>query len=529
MSAVTEDAPGLAAILADLRATAQSERDKGTAFETLVQSFLTSDPLYAQQFEKILTYPEWAGIDRNSKKDLGIDLVGIGCEGGLTAIQCKFYAPDTPINKPEIDSFLAASGTKDFTSRLIVSTTDKWNANAEAMLDTAHPKVARIGLADLQDSRVEWALLHEIKKFQKLQLRAPKQLRPHQRDAIDDVLAGFATRARGKLIMACGTGKTFTSLKLVEETVKPGQRVLFLAPSISLVSQTLREWSSEHSAPMRFFAVCSDTSVGKRRATSDQFEDISAHDLVIPATTDAPSLAEATTKDAAVDHITVVFSTYQSIDVISKAQGLGLGEFDLIICDEAHRTTGANLGTDDEASFTKVHSNDHIKGKRRLYMTATPRIYGEDAKKKADDGAVTIASMDDESLFGPVFHQLDFGTAVDRELLSDYKVIILNISEDYANRALQSQLADDNYEINLDDAAKLVGCWNALAKRSDTGDFDADIVPMRRAVAFAASIKLSTNIADAFGEVSKELVGQASDGTRPVSYTHLTLPTTPYV
>lgn len=226
--------------------------------------------------------------------------------------------------------------------------------------------------------------------------------------------------------MACGTGKTFTSLRLAEEMVGAGGRVLFLLPSIQLLSQSLREWSQETTVGIRPFAVCSDVRVGRKPAADDG--DISVVDLTEPATTDPVKLQERAGA-AAADRMTVVFSTYQSIDVISGAQTLGLPEFDLIICDEAHRTTGVKLADGDESHFVKVHDQSFLTGRKRVYMTATPKVFDDRVKQKAADADAVLTSMDNEDLFGPVLHRLGFGEAVERDLLTDYKVLVLAIDE----------------------------------------------------------------------------------------------------
>ena len=204
--------------------------------------------------------------------------------------------------------------------------------------------------------------------------------------------------------------------------------------------------------------------------------------------------------------MTVVFSTYQSIDVVARAQRESREQFDLILCDEAHRTTGVTLpGGADESAFVKVHDNDYLPATKRLYMTATPRIYGEESKRKAADHSAVVASMDDETVYGPQFHRLGFGEAVERNLLTDYKVMILCVDNESVSGGLQSALADEDHELSLDDAAKIVGCWNGLAKRTADMDFGPDPVPMRRAVAFAQNIKASKAFAQTFPAVVEDL------------------------
>lgn len=276
--------------------------------------------------------------------------------------------------------------------------------------------------------------------------------------------------------------------------------MLFLAPSIALVSQTLREWMAQSQTRIRPMVVCSDTKASRKT------EDITTYDIPLP-TTDAARLAEQMKASGRRGkQMTVVFSTYQSIDVVARAQRESREQFDLILCDEAHRTTGVTLpGGADESAFVKVHDNDYLPAAKRLYMTATPRIYGEESKRKAADHSAVVASMDDETVYGPQFHRLGFGEAVERNLLTDYKVMILCVDNESVSGGLQSALADEDHELSLDDAAKIVGCWNGLAKRTADMDFGPDPVPMRRAVAFAQNIKASKAFAQTFPAVVEDL------------------------
>ena len=503
-------------VLDHLRASAISEADKGAKFERLVQSYLRVDPVFADQFSHVWLWGEWPG--NQGKHDTGIDLVAEDrTTGGLTAIQCKFFAPTTTVSKPMIDSFLAASGTNAFTDRIIVSTTEKWNSNAEQTLKDQAKPVRRIGLSDLEHSRVDWQLLDPTEITIDLALHERKRPRPHQVTAIDKVTAGFGESDRGRLIMACGTGKTFTSLRLAEQNVGAGGSVLFLVPSISLLSQTVREWVSEAEVPIRPLAVCSDAKSTKR---SSNDEDISAVDLALPATTNVDVLRQRLeTARHDTDAMTVVFSTYQSIDVVAQVQQ-GQPAFDLIVCDEAHRTTGVTLAGTDESAFVRVHDDGYLPGVKRLYMTATPRIYTDASRTKAGELNAVVASMDDSETYGPEFHRLGFGEAVERDLLADYKVLVLAVDEESVAKTFQQQLSDANSELRLDDAAKLVGCWNGLAKigRAEHA-FDPDTEPMRRAVAFAGTIKDSQRVERLFTEITEHYArstGLEEDGKLPL-------------
>lgn len=493
-------------VLEKLRASATDSRDQGDKFERMMIRFFKTDVQWAQRFDDVWLWMDWP--DRPQHGDHGIDLIARDREtGDLTAIQCKFYDPTATIYKDDIDSFLSESGKHPFRERIVVSTTDHWGRNAEHAIENQQIPVVRLRFMDLADSSIDWSLF-DLSAPETMAVKPRKRLRPHQSEALNAVRAGFERADRGKLIMACGAGKTFTSLRIAERLVGAGGRVLFLVPSISLLSQSLTEWSVEAEVPLRAFAVCSDSKVGKQ-AGQDASEDIPVVDLALPATTDPAKLnARLSNAAAGADKLTVVFSTYQSIDVIHRAQELGSPGFDLVICDEAHRTTGATLPGADESAFVRVHDGSYLRGVKRLYMTATPRIYDDSSKAKAGQANVVIASMDDEKLFGPEFHRLGFGEAVSRGLLTDYKVLVLAVDEEQVSRAFQMQLAE-NSELRLDDIAKIVGCWNGLAKRKNAySDFGGDDSPMARAVAFAGTIANSKKFAGIFSEVVADYIAQ---------------------
>ena len=240
----------------------------------------------------------------------------------------------------------------------------------------------------------------------------PFSLRAHQKAAFDDVSRGFEDHDRGKLIMACGAGKTFTALRLAEAVAGIGGRVLYLVPSISLFSQSMREWAMQQAIPHRYIGICSDTRAGRND------EDASIQELEIPVTTDPAAISEAL-RDARRDVMIVVFCTYHSFAIVARAQEDGAPEFDLIFCDEAHRTTGIERPGDKTSPFVLVHDAQKIRAAKRLYMTATSRLYTEGAKSKAASHDVEVFSMDDPATYGPEFHRLPFSRAVEQDLLSD--------------------------------------------------------------------------------------------------------------
>ena len=484
-------------LLEKYRDDSQSERDKGTRFEVLMKNFLLTHAPYRGKFSDVWLWKDFPFRADFGGKDLGIDIVTKTVDGEFWAVQCKFYAETTTIDKPAVDSFLATSskifdGDKKFSARLWISTTNNFNDNAEKTLQNQSPEVTRIGPEELRNAAVDWEKLDagifgdDARKIS----REPLQ---HQLDAINATQNYFQKNSRGKLIMACGTGKTYTSLKIAEK-IFPTGKILFLVPSISLLSQTLLEWATFAKNPFNYICVCSDKTVSKN---ADEITDVN---LPMPATTD-PTEISRRMKNFSNDAMTVIFSTYQSLEQVAAAQI----DFDLIICDEAHRTTGYGK---EATEFTKVHSEKFIHGKKRLYMTATPRLYNSDAKKKAADNDLEIWSMDDAQTYGEEIFQISFSDAIDKNLLSDYKVFILTVNRDV-------ELGDK--KISTDAKEKVTGCINALQKKLTNVDILGDPAPMKTAVAFCSRINESENIAKEFesqGVAAVHVDGKMSSALR---------------
>ncbi len=514
-------------ILEKYRKISFSERDKGDRFERLMKGYLLTDPKYAYKFKKVWLWNEFPGRQDLGGGDTGIDLVALTNEGDYWAIQCKCYLEDTIIDKPAVDSFLSTSGrqfkgedlkTYSFAQRLWISTTNKWGPNAVEAIKGQKPPVSRIHLSDLRNAPLDWAKL-EAGISGEVARTAKKQLRPHQTLALNKTHEHFLTHDRGKLIMACGTGKTFNSLRIAEHETNGKGLVLFLVPSIALLGQTLNEWYADAVEPINAICICSDPEITKNRKQLDDIDTTSVVDLAFPASTNTEHILQQFRglQRSGNSGLTVVFSTYQSIEVIARAQKElqkelpQYGTFDLIICDEAHRTTGVSLVNEDESAFTKVHSNDFIKAKKRLYMTATPRLYDDTTKSKAAQAEAILCSMDDVNLYGEEMYRIGFGEAVEKDLLADYKVLILTLSENDVPPAIQKMIAEQGNEINADGASKLIGCINALSKQvlGDQGLIkDTDPEPMRRAVAFCASIEESKKITSTFNAASETYVNQ---------------------
>ncbi len=519
-------------IIEKYRTQSFSKRHTGDQFERLMEAYLKTTPEY--HFKTIWLWNDFPFKAEFGGQDTGIDLVAKTNKNEYWAVQCKCFDANTTISKSDLDSFLATSSkifkdeNKDeqkFTQRLWIDTATKWGETAEKTFQNQHPSVMRLGLAHLENAPVHWEKLDKGLVGQ--EARVPKkQIRDHQKTALDNTIKYFETQDRGKLIMACGTGKTYTALKIAETQTENKGLVLFLVPSIALLGQTLREWTADSEKVIFSIAVCSDARVSQTRKTgNDDIESIV--DLAFPACTHIASIQQQ------INHykkeqdqkggMMVVFSTYQSIEVVANAQKQTGFEFDLIICDEAHRTTGVSLTKADESAFTKVHDNHIIKAKKRLYMTATPRLYDDNSKSKAAQNNAELCSMDDENLYGQEIYRIGFGEAVEKNLLTDYKVLILTMGEKDIPTSIQNMIADEDNEITSDDAAKLIGCMNAMSKQilGDEGITKATPSPMQRAVAFCQNIKISKQITHSFNEVSKEYLDsekvQMQDKSKMVS------------
>lgn len=524
-------------LIAQIDASANGvQRDRGTMFEEVVKSYLLNEPAYKNLYDAVWLLNEVPVEYHIPRQDLGVDLVArYRDSGALTAVQAKYYRGK--VGKATINSYVAELNKNYYADGLFVATTDDWNKNAEAALDDGSKHIARIGLADLKHSSFDWSQFHFGNATKAITV-SHKQPRAYQNEAIAKTVAYFANHERGKLIMAPGTGKTFTSLKIAEAMAKHEHKqdyfVLYLVPSIQLLSQTLFSWNSDVTPTTNLvpFAVTSDRNASKQRTYSnDDDSDMNIQDIGFPASTSANKLMAnfAALKPTSGHRITVIFSTYQSIEVIHQAQELGYPEFDLIIADEAHRTTGSHAANEEAGVFTKVHNNQVVRARHRLYQTATPKIYSHDTKKKGQEENIIIASMDDPDIYGEEIFRLGFGDAVAKGILTDYKVEVLAVDEAVIQRDLQSSIATEN-GLNIDDIGKIIGVWNAMMKRESFSD-KVTGAPMQRAIAFASVIDNqrghgagkvgSKQIAQEFNHVVNEYLGTDTSHNFHVDVKHV--------
>ena len=519
-------------VLNKYRKESFSKRNNGDKFELLIKNFLLTYPMYKNRLSKVWMWQDFPFKDSIGKQDVGIDLVARTFEDEYWAIQCKCFDKNTYIDKGDVDTFLSTSTrtfedeqgqTRQFAFRLWIDTSERgMTSNAWANFQNQIIPAARLGYWELLSYDIDWKQLDESIHSASA-LRDKKHLMEHQATALNKAIEYFQTSDRGKLIMACGTGKTYTSLKIAEQLTSSTGTILFLVPSIALLSQTLREWNYDAEKQIHSICICSDSQVSRKK--SKQMEDENSflvEDLAMPASTNVNNIIYQvkTINRKRKEGMLVVFSTYQSINVVSEAQKL-LGEdlvFDLIVCDEAHRTTGVTLKGEEESNFVRVHDNDFIKAKKRLYMTATPRLYKQNDQIRAREKDAYLCSMDDAVIYGNEIYRIGFGEAVDKNLLSDYKVLVLTVSAKEVSNSILDKLRaiqqgkDTAFEI--DDAAKLIGCINALSKKTLSEHNilrQSDPEPMRKAVAFCRTIAWSKVTSQALNICSENYIEELDE------------------
>ncbi len=393
---------------------------KGLEFEKICKWYLLNSPFYKKQVKNVWLWSEWK--DRWSNQDRGIDLIAETKSGEIWAIQAKAYDSKNQIPKSDIDSFLSESSRSSIDFRLLIATTDKLSAGAKQAIEGQQIPVGLRMLNDLINEDLDWNI---TKKKISPVIKTP---RPHQKTAIRDTIKEFKSKNKGQLIMACGTGKTLTGLWIKESL--NADTTLVLLPSISLLSQTLREWLINSKTDFEPFAICSDESVGSNDELYKTYE------LGIPVTTDKTKIKKFLMSKGK----KVIFSTYQSSQRIAEAIGRSKFKFDLIISDEAHRTTGVS-----SKEFSLILDDKLIPFQHKLFTTATPKILTRSVKSTADERGLVVNSMDDVEIYGPVFHKLDFSEAIDKDLLTDYKVIVVGVDkEEYKKLITKREIV--NYE-----------------------------------------------------------------------------------
>ena len=434
-----------------------------------------------RRFKRIWRWMEWPDREAHGYGgDVGIDLVAEQTDdagGGLCAIQTKAHV-DGRINKAAVDSFISASSGSAFSARLLVLTS-ALTAQARTMVERATPRCEVLHRSDIESWPINWDQCLDDPSGLRFAPQPRHTPKPFQTEAIAKVLEGLVLGDRGRLVLPCGTGKSVVSLWIAEQLAGTGGRVLYLVPSIALMNQTMREWARQRHPDIahRYIGVCSDTRAGHTA------EDAPLAELAMPVTTDAQRIASqlAVTESTA---MTVVFCTYQSLSLIADAQAeddatADVPPFDLVLCDEAHRTTGiedvgpsktsrANGRTITPYSF--IHDPDRVRSRKRLYMTATPRVYTEAARRRADEHErdFDVYSMDDPDVYGPELYRMSFGDAVEGGHLTDYKVLVIAVAENPVLDAYDNIVIDEDRPFRIHDAVRFAGCWDGLADPTTT-------------------------------------------------------------
>ena len=549
-------------VLAYMGSHERTTHDKGDLWERVCAWYLRNDPEMRQVVGAVWRWDDQDNPLRTGH-DTGIDIVAERTEspGTYWAIQCKNYDASHKVSLNDLGTFFAAAEADERYTGLIIATASEdisSNVDAHLLALRQNRNIASFALtpSDMAQSNVDWSLLmQERSEDSKSRWKRTFAPRPHQQEAINQIQACFEGHDRAKAIMACGTGKTLMSLRLAEARMCADdcRDVLFCAPSIALVAQAMREWTNQARVPIRSLVVCSDAKAS--RTGEDDLLD-SVVDLGFPATTSAQALLAnyRWTREHYPNALVVVFSTYQSMQVIQDAQGDGLPRFGLCVCDEAHRTAGTRLADDEDvACYQIVIDGERIRADKRLFMTATPKVYGDNVKTRAGEVAAELYSMDDEEKYGPVAYELTFAEAVEEGLLCDYRVVVLAINQDAVpgSRIVVTH-GEGEAELDIGDKAKIIGCWRGLATHGEDAtrrlnelegdeagdtpdfllvdDFDswdedglADILndpangvkPLRRAVGFCSTIQSSKDIDEAFPKVVEAYVRSTGDEGGP--------------
>jgi superfamily II DNA or RNA helicase len=445
---------------------------RGKDFERICKWFLQHDPVYAQKLRRVWLWDEWPG---KWGADAGIDLVAEDQDGQIWAIQAKAYARTNSITKRDIDTFLSESARTEIAYRLLIATTDLIGKTAKRTVDNQEKHASVLLRGTLEAAQIDWPDSPSDLRAPRL---PPKKPREHQRTAIHAVVTGFERSDRGQMIMACGTGKTLISL-FIHENIG-SSRTLVLMPSLSLLGQTLSEWAANSKQGFEFLAVCSDQSV-----TDDDAVVANTSDLGFPVTTDPEKVAAFLRRRKGPR---VVFATYQSSPQIAEAFRLGgVPAFNLAIADEAHRCAGPV-----SSDFGTILNEADIRAERRLFMTATPRFFTGRILGEARQRDFEIASMDDESKFGPVFHRLGFSEAIGLKQLTDYQVVVIGVDD-----AMYREWADEAEPVSTSgkamDARTLAG-QIGLAKSMRAYD-------LRRTISFHSRVKRAEEFARSLPEV----------------------------
>jgi predicted helicase len=464
------------------------KKARGDQFEKLMCWWLKNDSIIkaSYNFEKVIRYIDWA--DRPNI-DLGTDLVAWDLNGKIYAIQCKSYKLSTLIRKNEVSQLVADADRETFYKKIFITSSSGFTNNARTialkndvhLLSNEHLIYTNLVWPKSESELIK--LINETTSTNQI-LKKPNKL--YQIEAIDKVVEHFKHNNKAQLIMACGSGKTLTSLWIKENMFKKNsnKKTVLLFPSLSLLSNTLKEWACNRNFEWEFIAVCSDQSVTK--SNDDTYEDLKSVDAGFPVTTDVSEVRKFLRN---CNKEQIIFATYQSSHVVSEAALAEKLTFDLVIADEAHRLAGqAGL------NYSLVLNDDKFPAKKKLFMTATPRYASNYIKKLDFDGSIKFASMDDGDKFGKVAYKLSFNKAIELGILTDYQVVISFTDSEEASNLIKDNNFIDLYDkpVTISDFAKTVAVLKA-----------AKLYGIKRAISFHSSIKRSKDFLKIVENVNK--------------------------
>ncbi len=478
-------------------------------------------------------WPDWPEREEvmpgSSPMDDGIDLVARRRDGGWIAIQVKSRKLDergegSQVPSAEVDKFLAmASNVNVWAERwMVVNGAVSLGGHSPAKVKASGLPLRVVNVAQaVQAQRSVLAANTEDGPCPHCEAfgddpgggEPPAQTRScMQREAVETAVARLRANedadedgiprgeARGRIVLPCGAGKTRIALRITEQLTYPGELSVVLCPSIALVAQIRREFLQNASRSLRVMAVCSDQGVAV-----DEEKVVNSDDTTVDrglstteeikgclVTTDPDEIADwirARRDGDAADSVSVIFGTYQSArrvcEGIRKAEA-GDG-FKVLICDEAHRTAGvrrtkrSTAAEDRLGEFTLCHDRDAFPATYRVYQTATPRIYGDNAVAQAagrvDRSDFVVRQMDDQAVFGVELYRRSYAEAVGNGWLSDYRIIAMAVggreATDIANALVRE--ADDDAAYEAAAAAERGERTKAPKRRGDqlptTGDY----------------------------------------------------------
>ena len=442
-----------------------NKKEKGNAFELFTKAYFKAHPVY-RFYDEVWLLDE---VPTNELKklgipsqDLGIDLIAKNGKE-YHAIQCKYHTDkNKSVSYKEVSTFLTMLGNSSFSQGYICSSANGTSKN----LDKVKTKPISYILSDTW-SNIDEALFSDIQNYLEGKSFKPQPFEPrnHQVKAIKEAKEHFKKESRGKLIFPCGAGKSLTGFWFTQEL--ESKNTLIAVPSLSLIKQTLDVYLREivaNKKKVKWLCICSDDGIGRDDDIVFKTENIG-----VPCQTD-PLYIENWLKENK-DENKIIFTTYQSGKIIAELSKKLKMSFDLGIFDEAHKTVGSS-----KKLFSHLLFEKNISIEKRIFMTATERFYGG---QKSED----IISMDDEDIYGDTFSMMTFKEAINADLLTDYKVITIDVKKkEISDFIRENKLVELNGNWAKESESRALASMLALRKAMT-------LFPITNAVSFHSSIE----------------------------------------